>query len=171
MPAAGVATIAAFQMKGLGEHHVWAIEVVVLVFERRCTGCNVWRCRVHRTILSKSKPSCWSCDWCFTKPRNYLQISTDIFIFDQGWYPDPSNLGCPGPSGLGSPVFIVRHSGLIICKVGGFILKWCREKSACRRLVHGCYSQKPAEPVYSRSDRIGSSFCVADSCQTVSSTQ
>jgi hypothetical protein len=58
----------------------------------------------------------------------------------------------------------VRHSGLIICKVGGFILKWCREKSACRRLVHGCYSR-------SRSDRIGSSFCVADSCQTVSSTQ
>jgi len=164
MPAAGVATIAAFQMKGLGEHHVWAIEVVVLVFERRCTGGDVWRCRVHRNILSKSKPSCWSCDGCFTKPRNYLQISTDIFIFDQGWYPDPSNLGCPGPSGLGSPVFIVRHSGLIICKVGGFILKWCREKSACRRLVHGCYSR-------SRSDRIGSSFCVADSCQTVSSTQ
>jgi hypothetical protein len=34
--------------------------------------------------------------WCFTKPRNYLQISTDIFIFDPGvvvfsnrsWLPD-----------------------------------------------------------------------------------
>ena len=23
--------------------------------------------------------------WCFTKPRNYLQISTDIFIFDRGY--------------------------------------------------------------------------------------
>jgi len=83
MPAAGVAAITAFQMIGLGEHHVRAIEVVVLVFERRCNGGNVWPCRVHRTILSKSKLSCW----CFTKPRNYLQISTDIFIFDRGVVP------------------------------------------------------------------------------------
>jgi len=29
----------------------------------------------------------------------------------------------PGLCGLGSPVFIVRHSDLIICKVEGSILK------------------------------------------------
>ena len=56
---------------------------------------------------------------CFTKARNYRQISTEIFIFDPGGTPSPSDLRMPAafrPGG--SPVFIVRHSGLIICKVG-----------------------------------------------------
>ena len=30
-------------------------------------------------------------DWCFTKPRNYLQISTEIFILTGG-YPSASDL-------------------------------------------------------------------------------
>jgi len=56
---------------------------------------------------------------CFTKPSNCLQISTEIFILTGGYSFSPLGLGWPrGFVGLGFPVFIVRHSGLIICKTG-----------------------------------------------------
>ena len=59
---------------------------------------------------------------CFTKARNHRQISTEIFFFDRG-YPSQSDLECLGLPASDCPVFIVRHSRLMICKVGEFILK------------------------------------------------
>ena len=56
---------------------------------------------------------------CFTKPSNCLQISTEIFILTGGsvFFPSVSD-GPEDLSALGFAVFIVRHSGLIICKTG-----------------------------------------------------
>ena len=60
--------------------------------------------------------------YVFTEPRNYLQFHRNIFLtrggvllFKRSWMPEPS--------GWGSPAFIVRLSGLIACKMEGFILK------------------------------------------------
>jgi hypothetical protein len=55
---------------------------------------------------------------CFTRARNYLQVSTEIFILTGG-YPSRSDPGCPGLPALDCPVFMVRHSRLMICKVEG----------------------------------------------------
>ena len=69
---------------------------------------------------------------CFTKPRNNRQISTgNIYFLTRGVVLLSERSRMPGVSpARGSPVFIVRHSGLIICKVEEFILKRCSAKSA-----------------------------------------
>jgi hypothetical protein len=54
------------------------------------------------------------------------------FIFLTRGYPSPRELGRRGFSrSRNLPVSIVRHSGLIICKVEGFILKRSHAKSGC----------------------------------------
>jgi hypothetical protein len=71
-------------------------------------------------------------------PRGVSQNSVIICKFHRNIYfdrgvPPPSELGRQGSSrSRNFPVSIVRHSGLMICKVEGFILKRSNAKSGCR---------------------------------------